>query len=271
MKSWVLKASHLIFRNDIVKLLTSSSVSQDALYLLILELEYLQGIGSGAGVQSSGEDVLIKIISGVETEKTIFDVGANVGDFTEMIDSNVDNTTIHLFEPQESLATDLSDKYSSDENKYVNEFALSDEVSETNIHYNKEGSGLASMSKRRLDHMDIEFNKEELVQTETLDKYCRENEIEEIDLLKIDVEGHELNVLRGADEMLSSKSIEFISFEFGGANIDSRTYFQDYFYFFNKYGYTIHRILPRGTLYELDSYSELDEKFRTTNFVAIKD
>lgn len=254
-----------------MKLLTSNSVSQKVLYLLILELEHLQGIGAGAGVYSSGEEVLTKMMPGSEVEKTVFDVGANVGDFTDMIDSNTENTTIHLFEPQESLVNELFDKFSTDNNKYVNNHALSDKTSETIIHYNEERSSLASLSKRRLDHMDIKFNKEELVKTETLDNYCRQNHIEEIDLLKIDVEGHELNVLRGAAEMLSSQSVICISFEFGGANIDSKTYLQDYFYFFDKYGYTIHRILPRGDLYKIDSYSELDEKFRTTNFVAIKD
>jgi FkbM family methyltransferase len=260
-----------VFRNRFVKSITSNSVSQDGLYLLISELEYLQGTGAGAGVDTSGEEILLKILRGSDREKTIFDVGANVGEFTEMIDSNVDNTIIHLFEPQSGLAKELSDNYASDENKSVNGCALSDEESQTAIHYNEEGSGLASMSKRRLDHMGIEFDKEEVVKTETLDNYCKRNGVEEIDLLKIDVEGHELNVLKGAEEMLSSQSIECISFEFGGANIDSRTYLQDYFYFFDEYGYTIHRILPRGTLYELDSYSELDEKFRTTNFVAVKD
>lgn len=67
----------------------------------------------------------------------------------------------------------------------------------------------------------------------------------------MDVEGHELDVLAGANEMISSGSIEYITFEFGGANIDSRIFFQDYYYFFDHYGYTIYRILPRKGLKKL--------------------
>lgn len=53
------------------------------------------------------------------------------------------------------------------------------------------------------------------------------------------VEGHELDVLAGAEEAL--KSVQLVQFEFGGCNIDTRTYFQDFFYFFQQHGFAIHR------------------------------
>jgi len=259
------------FRNKFVKSVTSNRLPQEGLGLVISELEYLQGIGAGAGVESSGEQVITKLLSVTNSNKVIFDVGANVGDYTDMIDRQIDTTNIHLFEPQQKLANRLKDKYSTDEQKRVNGFALSDESGQTTIHYDKEGSGLASMTKRKLDHFDIDFDQEENIETETLDNYCKDQEIEEIDLLKIDVEGHELEVLKGSKDMISSRNIRFITFEFGGANIDTRTYFQDYYYFFDEHGYDIYRVLPSADLYRIDSYSELDEKFRTTNYIAVRD
>lgn len=192
-----------------------------------------------------------------------------MGDYTDMVDRRVDRVNIHLFEPQQKLINQLEDKYSTDEKKRVNGFALSDENGQTTIHYDKQGSGLASMTKRRLDHFDINFDQKEQVETRILDKYCKDEGISEISLLKIDVEGHELEVLNGATDMISSGNIQYITFEFGGANIDTRTYFQDYYYFFNKHDYDIYRILPNSELYKIDSYSELNEKFRTTNYIAV--
>lgn len=126
------------------------------------------------------------------------------------------------------------------------------------------------MTKRKLDHFDINFDQKEQIEIKTLDEYCEDEGISEINLLKVDVEGHELEVLNGAMDMISSGNIQYITFEFGGANIDTRTYFQDYYYFFDKYDYDIYRILPNSELYKIDSYSELDEKFRTTNYIAVR-
>ena len=50
-----------------------------------------------------------------------------------------------------------------------------------------------------------------------------------IDFFKIDVEGHEMDVLKGIGDKISN--IKLIQFEFGGCNIDTRCFFQDFWYF----------------------------------------
>jgi hypothetical protein len=52
------------------------------------------------------------------------------------------------------------------------------------------------------------------VMTKTIDEFCSENAISKIDILKIDTEGYDFNVLRGAQKMLSSNSVAFTYFEF---------------------------------------------------------
>jgi hypothetical protein len=85
------------------------------LYRLVYELEYLQGIGAGAGVKSSGESVVADLVT---TEApVVFDVGANEGQFTEMIDAKLPNASVHLFEPQASLLPTLEKKYDDDPTK----------------------------------------------------------------------------------------------------------------------------------------------------------
>lgn len=70
--------------------------------------------------------------------------------------------------------------------------------------------------------------------------------------------------------MFSQSAIDLVTFEFGGCNIDTRTYFQDFFYFFQDRKMRIARITPAGYLYELESYKEVFEQFRTTNFICYR-
>jgi hypothetical protein len=130
---------------------------------------------------------------------------------------------------------------------------------------------LASLSRRRLHHFGIEFEAAETVQMRVLDDYCSERGVQRIDLLKLDVEGHELDVLQGAKRMFQEQRIGMVSFEFGGCNIDSRTFVQDFWYFFRQNGGgRLHRLSPSGTLVPVPEYQEDLEQFRTTIFVMLR-
>ena len=89
-----------------------------------------------------------------------------------------------------------------------------------------------------------------------------DNEI--IDFIKIDTEGNEYEVIKGLGN--SIKLVKVIQFEFGGCNIDSRTYFQDFFYLL-KNKFKIYRILTDG-LFEIVEYKETHEVFITVNYLA---
>ncbi|HWZ03610.1 MAG TPA: FkbM family methyltransferase, partial [Mucilaginibacter sp.] len=84
--------------------------------------------------------------------------------------------------------------------------------------------------------------------------------------LKLDIEGNELNALKGAEKMLKSKSVKSIQFEFGTCNIDSRTYFRDFWFLLNQ-DYNIFRVVKDG-LYPITAYTEYDEVFATINYYA---
>jgi hypothetical protein len=144
---------------------------------------------------------------------------------------------------------------------------FSDKKESVTLYSNKKGSGLASIYNRRLNHFNIDLKYKELIHLESLDNFCKNKEIDHINFLKLDIEGHEYKVLKGAKDLISKNSIDFIQFEFGGANIDSRTYFQDFYYLLVPY-YNIHRILKDG-LMTIDKYKETHENFITTNFLAI--
>lgn len=126
---------------------------------------------------------------------------------------------------------------------------------------------MGSLSKRKLDHVGNNFEVTESISTIRFEEYWAEKLNScEIDLVKIDVEGHELSVLNSFGAALfKTKSIQF---EFGGTCIDTRIFLQDFWYFFSKNNYQIYRITPFG-LQKIDAYRECDESFYYTNFIAV--
>jgi hypothetical protein len=79
-------------------------------------------------------------------------------------------------------------------------------------------------------------------------------------------QGHQVHVLQY--QFLASEC-DIVTFEFGGCNIDTRTFFQDFWYFFSRASFTLFRITPSGYLQPLKSYREIDEQFRTINYMAV--
>ena len=238
--------------------------------------QFLMGVGSGSDVSSSGEAAIFALLKGrVAPPYCVFDVGANKGQFVKVILDNLatDQLSIHCFEPGLQTFASLTSAVGLQRRSglvKLNNFGMGREVSEAVLHFDSAGSGLASLTKRKLDHYGIDFEQSEKVRIRTVDDYCAENAIGRIDLLKIDVEGHELDALHGAAGMFAADAIGLVSFEFGGCNIDTRTYFRDFFYFFEKVAMRIFRITPSGYLSPLDTYNESLEQFSTTNFVALR-
>lgn len=229
----------------------------------------LKGMNFGASEASdSGERYVLKLVKRESSESPIiFDVGANKGQYANLINKVFKgNARVFSFEPGKFTYSELSKNTSGIKNIEKYNFGFGSEDTSASLNYDNQGSGLASVYKRKLNHMNIDFNKEERIEIKKIDDFCVRHDIEKIDLLKIDVEGHELEVLKGAKRMFEKDAIKSIQFEFGGANIDSRTYFQD-FYLLLKEKYTIYRILQNG-LYEINKYSELQEIFTTVNYFA---
>lgn len=230
----------------------------------------IKGMNFGLSeTSSSGEKYVLKLIqrSTKGNFPTIFDVGANKGQFAKLTDEVFSGSgKIYSFEPGEFTYSELLRNTSYIKNIETYNFGFGSRSAEMYLNYDNKGSGLASVYERNLDHMGIDFDKKEKIEIKKIDDFCEKNNIKNIDLLKIDVEGHEIEVLKGAEKMIAENKIKAIQFEFGGCNIDSRTYFHD-FYLLLKDKYSIYRILQDG-LCEIKQYSELQEIFTTINYYA---
>ncbi len=200
----------------------------------------------------------------------LFDVGGNKGAFTKHLLEAWQglNYQIYVFEPSAKTFEVLRSALLDRPYLHLINLGLGETPGKTELFYDKEGSGLASVYHRDLSHRDIDFSGRESIELTTLDIFCEKQGITSIDFLKLDVEGHELSVLKGAKRMFAERRIRIVQFEFGGCNIDSRTYFRDYYNFFSG-EFQLYRILSNG-LRRIEKYSERLEIFESANYLAIR-
>lgn len=213
-----------------LKIKNESKLKRKLKSLCILAFNNLENNGN-CDFASNGEkrflNNFISTYKDKDKDLVIFDVGANVELYTEeilIIGKQVGAyPLVHIFEPTSSCGEKLKQKLFDNQNVKLNQFGVSDCQGETNIFDDKKTSGLASLYKRNLQAYDIELSMQETIKLCRLDDYIRANNISHIDLLKIDIEGHEVTALKGLGEFINSGFINFIQFEYGGANLDSRT------------------------------------------------
>ncbi|HBZ35115.1 MAG TPA: methyltransferase FkbM [Rikenellaceae bacterium] len=206
-----------------------------------------------------------------EKKRIIFDVGANIGEYTQMLldcaeQHNVP-ADIHVFEPTAKCFEDLEDRFRTYDNVFLNKKGLSDTGEKCLIYYDQEQSGLASLYRRDLRYYNIELSKSEEIETICAVDYIERKKIPHIDYLKVDVEGHELKAFVGFGKYLSSDYIDYIQFEYGGANLDSHTSLMELYTFLEGRGFKVAKVFPKGL--EIRSYNPEMENFSYANYVAI--
>lgn len=225
-----------------------------------------QGFGAGTEPGSSGETGVFRLVDA--GQPVLFDVGGHVGDYTEAFLAHCPSGRAVVFEPSAHHLAVLRQRLGARAEVQILPVGLGAETARLPLYKDREISGLASLSQRRLDHFDITMDQVETVDISTVDQVVADLGVTTIDLLKIDVEGHELAVLRGATATLARGIVKLVQFEFGGCNLDTRTNLQDFYYFFKTYGFAIGLVQPSGRIQVLDRYDEFYEQYRTANFVA---
>jgi FkbM family methyltransferase len=249
---------------------TFGKKSTQAFYELLFRLA-LKGMnyGNGGNFKDSGELNVLQYIKqklGNEKSIVVFDVGGNVGEYAKVAARFFSNATIHAFEPSKKTFERFVHNTKSIENIIPNNFGLSDADTSVLLYSSAAASGLSSVYHRNIKHIGITMDNTEEISLSTIDNYCELQNIQQIHFLKLDIEGHELKALQGAARMLESSGIRFIQFEFGGTNIDSRTFFQD-FYFLLQDKYRFYRVLKDG-LAEIPNYKITQEIFVAINYLA---
>jgi FkbM family methyltransferase len=227
---------------------------------------WLMGKGYGSATLDQEVSAVLSLLT--QTPELAIDVGGNVGGYSKALRVKNANLEIHIFEPSSVNVAKLRAAFEGDQRVHINPVGLSDSNAEAvPLYSDTPGGGLGSLANRRLDHFGIEMNAMEAVQIICFEDYWKSTLASRtIDIAKLDIEGFELAALRGFGEAIRKTRV--VQFEFGGCNLDTRTNFQDFYYFFSGLSFKIYRITPIG-LNEIKKYQELDEIYLTTNFVAV--
>ena len=178
-----------------------------------------------------------------------FDVGCNAGSFVKVLENNNFKNNIHCFEPHPKLSNIVIEKY-----PYVkmNKICLTDNIGTIDINIPVWSVGLSSIIERPIFNTLKDGGQEIAklnVNTNTIDNYCNENNIEYIDFIKIDVEGAEKIVLDGANNMLRNNKIKMGLFEVGETLRDANTSEHDICNMLEKYNYKIMKEIPNNYLF----------------------
>ena len=254
-----------IFKRLIILSIRNSKTSIKFLSFLEQTIAHLLGKGGGSETVEQEFSFAVKMLA-KKNPRICLDIGGNKGIYTEEIIKRFPECDVVVFEPVETNIKTLKGKFSHLPNVTIEKSAISNQIGSATLYSDEDGSGLASLTKRRLDHLGIEFENTETVTTIRFEDYWKTKlDSQHIDICKIDIEGHELNALTGFGEAI--KHISLIQFEFGGCNIDTRTFFQDFWYFFQDHGFDLYRISQIGLIH-IPRYRDLDEFFSTTNYLA---
>jgi FkbM family methyltransferase len=245
---------------------TTAAGLSAGLDLMMAYLAMLTGRGSGSG-WDAGESLAASRILRPESAPVVVDCGANQGAWTRDVQARLGHHRGRwlLIEPM----VEYAQKCRQLANVTVIEAAVGEEEAIMQMYAPVGLSGLMSLYPRRDSFArDVTFTPRP-VQVLKLDDLLPEFDVGHVDFLKLDLEGHELFALRGAADYMKQGKIPALTFEFGSANVNSRTFFRDFWDLLTPLGYEIHRIVPGGRTIKIPNYDETLEFFRgATNYVA---
>ena len=174
--------------------------------------------------------------------KTVLDIGANVGFFSLMINKILPDASIYSFEPLKDCYQSLVKNTKNIKRIECFNIAIGSQTGETIIHRN-EFSPSSSMLKMSQLHKDVfpdtKIESNEKIQVTSLDSLHNKISWNRNILLKIDVQGFEINVLEGATSSLNNIDVIIIETLFVEL-YENQTQFNDIYSFLVKHNFSYH-------------------------------
>lgn len=193
---------------------------------------------------------------------TALDVGANAGAWSQAMlrcagdSGRAHDLDLHAFEPSGFTAERLRRVLPA--SAHVNRLAMSDTDGEATMHVAFPGAGTNTLHPGT-EGAVLAGTDTETVRTSTVDAYLQRAGIDQVCLLKVDTEGHDFFVLRGAERSFRAGAIAVVQFEYNHRWVHSRRYLKDVFDFLQPFGYRIGKLTPHG----MESYDRWDAELET--------
>lgn len=252
--------------NIIFLLITTSIINSQIRIISSLDNLSLNLGYNNINSNTNGE---LKIIQNfIKPQDVVFDVGANIGEWSQSVLQSISNCKIFTFEPI-IFTFDILKKNVIGSNILHNNLALSDTAGVKTIRYFPQASALTSFNYRPIleetNHLNPIILK---INAETIDNFCKKNKLGKINFLKIDTEGHEFSVLKGCILMLQNQNVDVIQFEYGGTYKDAKITLKEVYQFLTNFGFSIFRIYEHG-LIRVEKWQDNLENYQYCNYLAI--
>lgn len=274
MKELILKVIIRIFNkvdyifNEFISFVISRQILYKINFYFYKKILIGIGINLNYDIYKSGEYEFLNSYLKTIKEPIVFDVGANIGDYSRAIKKINKDAVIYAFEPHPINFNKLKENMKSYDGISLVNKGLGKEKGNLYIYdyKNNDGSPRASIYKEVIEFMYGSSTVKHEIELDTIDNFLEKNRINKIDLLKIDTEGNELDVLRGALKSINNGYINVIQFEFNYTNIIPRNFLYDFFIILKDYD--LYRLLRKGMVkLKNEPYNEI---FLFQNIVAIK-
>ena len=222
-------------------------------------------------VTVNGEEGLLRRLGALHPG-VVVDVGANVGEWTCAACRHLPEAVVHAFEIAPSTAEVLRRTTSGNSRVIVNDFGLGDQNGSITIYASPESSTATSTLRDAIEVSAAEHGIHTIEEIDakivTGDSYMKDQDLQRIDLLKIDVEGAEFAVLHGFSDAFARGTIDLVQFEYGKINLCTRHFLADFYKFFEDRGYLVGKLFPEGVAFK--PYDIDDEDFIGPNFIACR-
>jgi FkbM family methyltransferase len=198
----------------------------------------------------------------------VFDVGANRGEWARIVAARKPDAVIYCFEIVPATVALLRDAMVEHPTVHICDYGLFSAAGDVEVSWNR-ASDHTSAITRWHDDAPIESDAAVVAsRVDTGDAVVRRTGLGRIDLLKIDVEGREIEVLTGFRDTIASPELRprLIQFEYGVTWLPARHTLKEAFGLLEPAGYLIGRLYPDGV--DFKRYTLLDDHFRMGNYVA---
>ena len=198
--------------------------------------------------------------------KCVFDVGANTGEWTGLLCNAIPSCCVHTFEPVPTTYQELLRQTRRFPGVVNNNFGLSAAESVIPIACGKSSSTATACRIRGLHYHDSYYDSVVPCKVRTASDYMEEQGIESVDFVKTDVEGMDLQVIKGFGEKITL--VRALQFEYGVFNIGSHDLLADFWDYLTGHGFLVGKLFPRCVVfsdYRLDM-----ENFYGSNYVAVR-
>lgn len=218
-----------------------------------------------ADIDTNGERALLRALACHTEVATVVDVGANVGAWYREARDAFPEAWIVCVEIAPPLWPGLEQLLAPDPRAELARYGLGDADRDVELRWYPDRPALTTTVA--FPHVGP---KPELVPApvRTVDFFLRDHGLERIDVVKIDIEGMEMPVVGGLVPLMHAGRIGVVQFEYGRANILTRSLLHDYARLAEEVGYLLGRLRPRGV--ELRPYELHDETFEARLMVLVR-